>query len=122
MRRTHGSPHVTLSTAERLRVADFLLLLITIDRRLTAQMAAARTTARTARVARTAKASETVPNKQVRDIGSRSSRALFIVIELFLYFELQRYCSFFFLGVKEIFIEYPSASATLDNLLTDAVV
>ncbi len=72
MRRTHSSPNPILTSEERLRVADFLLLLITIDRRLTANKKAAKATKQSA----IAKA--TADKENAHDIGSRLSRALFI--------------------------------------------
>ncbi len=72
MRKKHVSSQVELPLEQRVRVADFLLLLITIDRRLTLET-------------KTKKAAKATTKKSV-DIDPRTSRVILILIEQFFNF------------------------------------
>lgn len=75
MRKKQVSSQAELPLEQRIRVADFLLLLITIDRRLTSEKKASKA----------AKAGNTAIKKAV-DIDPRTSRVILILIEQFFNF------------------------------------
>lgn len=75
MRKKQVSSQAELPLEQRIRVADFLLLLITIDKRLTLQTKAKKAAKIT--LVETAKA---------RDIDPRTSRVILILIEQFFNF------------------------------------
>ena len=75
MRKKQVSSQAELPLEQRIRVADFLLLLITIDRRLTLEKKASKA----------AKTGTTVIKKAV-DIDPRISRVILILIEQFFNF------------------------------------
>ena len=83
MRKKQASSQAELPLEQRIRVADFLLLLITIDRRLTLQAKATQPSRKA--MAGTEKAAKTAINK-VCDIDPRTSRVILILIEQFFNF------------------------------------
>jgi len=77
MRKKQVSLQAELPLEQRIRVADFLLLLITIDRRLTLQAKASKA-AKASQPKHKATTGTAADTAKARDKGSRSPRALFI--------------------------------------------
>ena len=94
MRKKQVPQEAILPLEERIRVADFLLLLITIDKRISLE----------AKAKKAAKAADKATKNDV-DTGSRLLRAFFIFMKLFWYLKKQYCYNFLFLGANEIFIE-----------------